>query len=166
MHRATTLAEAFAAAAGAAQSGDVVLLSPACTSFDAYPNFEQRGDEFRRLVENYQERRVRRMKNYRLQAGQAGLRHPGNGAGAGVIGLIFVYSSSFAIALGDFGDVNYFFFRQLGALLIGGIAMLVAMRFDYHRLRVLSPILMLVAVSEPDGRARHRQRRLRRPALD
>jgi UDP-N-acetylmuramoylalanine--D-glutamate ligase len=27
-----------------------VLLSPACTSFDAYENFEQRGEEFRRLV--------------------------------------------------------------------------------------------------------------------
>jgi cell division protein FtsW len=63
-----------------------------------------------------------------------------------VIGLIFVYSSSFAIALGEFGDVNYFFFRQLGAFLICIIAMLVAMNFDYHRLRVLSPILMLGAV--------------------
>jgi UDP-N-acetylmuramoylalanine--D-glutamate ligase len=27
-----------------------VLLSPACTSFDAYANFEARGEEFRRLV--------------------------------------------------------------------------------------------------------------------
>jgi UDP-N-acetylmuramoylalanine--D-glutamate ligase len=53
VHRTTTLGEAFAAAAGVAESGDVVLLSPACTSFDAYPNFEARGDEFRRLVENY-----------------------------------------------------------------------------------------------------------------
>jgi UDP-N-acetylmuramoylalanine-D-glutamate ligase len=29
-----------------------VLLSPACTSFDAYPNFEERGVEFRALVAN------------------------------------------------------------------------------------------------------------------
>ena len=63
-----------------------------------------------------------------------------------VIGLIFVYSSSFAIALGEFGDVNYFFFRQLGALMIGTILMVVAMNFDYHRLRALSPLLMLAAL--------------------
>ena len=38
------------AARARAQDGDVVLLSPACTSFDGYDNFEQRGIEFRRLV--------------------------------------------------------------------------------------------------------------------
>lgn len=42
--------DAVAAAADAVQSGDVVLLSPAGTSFDAYPNFEARGEAFRRLV--------------------------------------------------------------------------------------------------------------------
>lgn len=45
-----TLEEAVATAARLAQPGDVVLLSPAGTSFDAYPNFEHRGDHFRRLV--------------------------------------------------------------------------------------------------------------------
>lgn len=49
--RAGTLANAVAAAAGLAQAGDVVLLSPAGTSFDAYPNFERRGEEFRALVQ-------------------------------------------------------------------------------------------------------------------
>ncbi len=44
------LAAATAAAAEAAQEGDVVVLSPACTSFDAYDNFELRGEHFRALV--------------------------------------------------------------------------------------------------------------------
>jgi UDP-N-acetylmuramoylalanine--D-glutamate ligase len=49
---ATTLERAVAEAAGAARPGDVVLLSPACASFDQFRDFEQRGEEFRRLVEN------------------------------------------------------------------------------------------------------------------
>jgi UDP-N-acetylmuramoylalanine--D-glutamate ligase len=53
--RVVTLAEAVAEAHEMAAPGDVVLLSPACTSFDAYANFEQRGEEFRRLVRAMQE---------------------------------------------------------------------------------------------------------------
>jgi UDP-N-acetylmuramoylalanine--D-glutamate ligase len=34
-----------------AQDGDIVLLSPACASYDQFDNFEQRGDAFRRFVE-------------------------------------------------------------------------------------------------------------------
>ena len=49
--RAGTLELALAAAAEAASENDVVLLSPACASFDQFDGFEQRGEEFRRLVE-------------------------------------------------------------------------------------------------------------------
>ena len=49
--RAGELARAVALAASDAESGDVVLLSPASASYDQYDNFEQRGDTFRRLVE-------------------------------------------------------------------------------------------------------------------
>jgi UDP-N-acetylmuramoylalanine--D-glutamate ligase len=45
-----TLAEAVEGASKLAQPGDVVLLSPAGTSFDAYPSFQARGDAFGALA--------------------------------------------------------------------------------------------------------------------
>jgi UDP-N-acetylmuramoylalanine--D-glutamate ligase len=48
--RVDSLGEAADAARGAARPGDVVLLSPACTSYDAYENFERRGEHFSSLV--------------------------------------------------------------------------------------------------------------------
>jgi len=50
IHRAGTLSQAVDLAAELAQPGDVVLLSPGGTSFDAYPDFVSRGDHFRDLV--------------------------------------------------------------------------------------------------------------------
>ncbi|HEX3318639.1 MAG TPA: UDP-N-acetylmuramoyl-L-alanine--D-glutamate ligase [Solirubrobacteraceae bacterium] len=50
VRRCGDLERAVAAAREAARPGEVVLLSPACTSFDQYPDFEARGEHFRRLV--------------------------------------------------------------------------------------------------------------------
>ena len=50
--RVGTVANAVAAAAREAAPGEVVLLSPACASYDQYRNFEERGEDFRRLVAN------------------------------------------------------------------------------------------------------------------
>ena len=46
-----TLEDAVAAAARSASPGDVVILTPACASFDQFTGFEHRGEEFRRLVQ-------------------------------------------------------------------------------------------------------------------
>ncbi len=63
-----------------------------------------------------------------------------------VIGLIFVYSASFAVGLEAFSNANYFVVRQVAAAMLGLVAMLVFMRFDYHKLRTISPLFMLAAV--------------------
>lgn len=47
-----TMDETIALAAKQAQAGDVVLLSPACSSYDQYKNFEERGNHFKALVKN------------------------------------------------------------------------------------------------------------------
>lgn len=49
--RADALEDALVQAQRFAQSGDVVLLSPACSSFDMFEDYEDRGNTFRRLVE-------------------------------------------------------------------------------------------------------------------
>ena len=41
---------AVLAASHAAEPGDIVILSPACASFDAFPNFEVRGNTFKEIV--------------------------------------------------------------------------------------------------------------------
>jgi len=50
LHHCGDLATAVDAAARAAGPGDVVLLSPACASYDHYTDYEERGAHFRRLV--------------------------------------------------------------------------------------------------------------------
>ena len=51
LHQAGDLENAVDLARAEARAGDVVLLSPACASFDQYPNYEARGEHFRALVE-------------------------------------------------------------------------------------------------------------------
>jgi UDP-N-acetylmuramoylalanine--D-glutamate ligase len=50
LHRCDGLEDAVRRAASAANAGEVVLLSPACASYDAFKDFEQRGDRFREIV--------------------------------------------------------------------------------------------------------------------
>jgi UDP-N-acetylmuramoylalanine--D-glutamate ligase len=51
LRRCADLEHAVRAAAVEADPGEVVLLSPACASFDAYRDFEERGEHFRAIVD-------------------------------------------------------------------------------------------------------------------
>ncbi|MBQ4273532.1 MAG: UDP-N-acetylmuramoyl-L-alanine--D-glutamate ligase, partial [Clostridia bacterium] len=45
--------EAVKLACTVAGEGDIVLLSPACASFDAFNNYKERGMAFRAIIEQY-----------------------------------------------------------------------------------------------------------------
>ena len=51
LERGTTFADVITRARRAARPGDTVLLSPACSSYDMFKNYEERGALFRKLVE-------------------------------------------------------------------------------------------------------------------
>jgi len=51
VNRSEMLGEAVREAMEAARPGDVVMLSPACASFDQFRDYEARGDQFRQIVE-------------------------------------------------------------------------------------------------------------------
>lgn len=69
-----------------------------------------------------------------------------------VIGLLMVYSSSFALAYEAYGNSTYFFTRQAGWAFLGTLALLITTRIDYRLWRKLSvaifgaTFLLLIAV--------------------
>ncbi|MCH8024088.1 MAG: UDP-N-acetylmuramoyl-L-alanine--D-glutamate ligase, partial [Candidatus Marinimicrobia bacterium] len=54
LHYEADFAAAVREAVAHSRSGDTVLLSPACASFDQFTDFEQRGETFRQLVRDRQ----------------------------------------------------------------------------------------------------------------
>ncbi len=50
IYHVSSMEEAVQKAREISESGDVVTLSPACASFDMYPNFEARGIHYKNLV--------------------------------------------------------------------------------------------------------------------
>lgn len=60
---ATSMLDAIRIARRLSKSGDVVLLSPGCTSFDWYSNYGERGDDFSRLVVNELGKEIKHVDN-------------------------------------------------------------------------------------------------------
>jgi UDP-N-acetylmuramoylalanine--D-glutamate ligase len=50
LHRASSMTDAVEQSAALARSGDIVLLAPACSSFDMFRSYAERGDHFQRAV--------------------------------------------------------------------------------------------------------------------
>jgi UDP-N-acetylmuramoylalanine--D-glutamate ligase len=55
IERAVTLKQAVELAASAACAGEVVMLSPACASFDMFADYQDRGRQFKALVQSLPE---------------------------------------------------------------------------------------------------------------
>ena len=52
-----------------------------------------------------------------------------------IVGLLAVYTASFAIAYNEFGDANFFVKRQVVFAIVGLVALFVCMQMDYQFLR-------------------------------
>lgn len=62
------------------------------------------------------------------------------------IGVIMVYSASSFYSMFHFNDSMYFLKRQLIFTSIGIISMVAMMNFDYHRLRKITPTLLIITI--------------------
>ncbi len=62
------------------------------------------------------------------------------------IGLITIYSSSYALGYAQFDDANYFAKRQAVFTAVGAVVMVIAMQIDYRILRHLSLLVMLATL--------------------
>jgi cell division protein FtsW len=62
-------------------------------------------------------------------------------------GLVMVFSSSEVSGYLEYGNASYYFQRQILWLVVGAVLGLLALGFDYHRLRALAPIGAVVVVA-------------------
>jgi cell division protein FtsW len=64
-----------------------------------------------------------------------------------IVGLLAVYTSSFAVAYNDYGNANYFVIRQAIFAGLGMIALVFFMQLDYNKLRFLSVPMLAISLA-------------------
>ena len=141
---AETLESAVKRASEEAEAGDVVLLAPACASFDQFESYEHRGRVFKELVRalaaregERQERDNTHFRRRQLMAKRVSVDKWLFGVTLLLVfvGLVMVFSASAVMAKERFGSPYSFLIKQLVWAAAGVIAMVVAMNIDYKQLR-------------------------------
>ena len=160
---AGTLEAAVKRASESATAGDVVLLAPACASFDQFDSYEHRGRVFKELVRQLASRearaRARGQRHSRRQRIMAKRVSVDKWLFTVTlllvfIGLVMVFSASAVMAKERFGSPYGFLLRQMAWAGAGIAAMLVVMNIDYRKYRRPSVVftflgftsLLLIAV--------------------
>lgn len=62
------------------------------------------------------------------------------------LGTVMLYSASSMVAAHEYGATGFFLRKHIVRLLLGVVVLLIMMRFDYHKLEVLSPIIFIASV--------------------
>ena len=137
------LARAVGHAAALASSGEVILLSPACASYDQFENFERRGEAFRELrrglgISPRPAKETDGVKRGELDSRLLILVTMALVA----FGLVMVYSATSAAAAVGGKDPSYYLKRQGMYAALGIVLMVLAQRWDYRRLRLFAPLLV------------------------
>ena len=151
---AGTIDNAVRRASEAAAPGDIVLLAPACASFDQFVSYEHRGRVFKDLVRQMEAREA-------AAGGQQPRRRQGIMAKRVSVdkwlftvtlllvflGLVMVFSASAVMAKERFGSPYSFLLRQLGWAAAGIAAMLVVMNIDYKQYRRSSVVFTFLGLT-------------------
>ena len=150
--RVTGLHEAVNCAAEIAEAGDTVLLAPACASFDQYPNYQARGDDFRSAVMELTGMSVSSI----TMPFPARLRTPMQidpvllAIAVALLfgGLVILASASISISDNTENDPFYYVGRQAIAALLGGAAAVLPVLFIPMRFwSNVGPLMLLVGLA-------------------